>query len=114
MQETEFYSILGVAQTATEEEIRKAYRLKVQEWHPDKHPDNQVEAARMFKEINLAYEMLSDPQSRKLYDLTLGAEIELEEKVLTSDPAPWAPVVAQADEKAEPEAVASASQDTTD
>jgi len=61
------YEILGVSHTATESEIKKAYRHKAMELHPDKHKgDKQIE--EKFKEINKAYEILGDPQKKAAYD----------------------------------------------
>jgi len=64
----DYYKILGVDRNASQEEIKKAYRQKVKEWHPDRHRENKEEAERKFKEIQEAYEVLSDPQKRKVYD----------------------------------------------
>ncbi|OGJ64647.1 molecular chaperone DnaJ [Candidatus Peribacteria bacterium RIFCSPHIGHO2_02_FULL_53_20] len=63
----DFYSILGVSRDASPEDLKKAYRKLSKELHPDKHKgDKDVE--HKFKEINEAYEALSDPQKRKTYD----------------------------------------------
>ncbi|XP_046964806.1 dnaJ homolog subfamily B member 6 isoform X2 [Vanessa cardui] len=64
----DYYRTLGVTRTATEAEIKKAYRKLALKWHPDKNPDNADEANRRFKEISEAYEVLSDENKRKLYD----------------------------------------------
>ncbi|MEW6013621.1 MAG: DnaJ domain-containing protein, partial [Elusimicrobiota bacterium] len=63
----DYYKILGVERTATENEIKSAYRKLAMKYHPDRNPGNK-EAESKFKEINEAYEVLSDPQKRKLYD----------------------------------------------
>lgn len=64
----DYYAILGVSKTATDDELKKAFRKKAKQYHPDANPDNKAEAERKFKEINEAYEVLSDPQKRKMYD----------------------------------------------
>lgn len=63
-----YYEILEVPKTASEAEIKKAYRKHALKWHPDKNPDNQKEAERRFKEISEAYEVLSDKKKRDIYD----------------------------------------------
>ena len=60
------YQILGVHRRATNQEIRKAYKSKVKEWHPDKSTSPDAQAK--FVEINQAYELLSDPERRRNYD----------------------------------------------
>ncbi len=63
----ELYKRLGVAPTATDIEIKKAYRKLAKKLHPDLNPDDPQAEAK-FKEINEAYETLSDPDKRKSYD----------------------------------------------
>ena len=67
----DYYSTLGVAKTATDKEIKQAYRKLARKHHPDVNPGDKAAEAR-FKEINEAYEVLSDPDKRKKYD-ELGA-----------------------------------------
>ncbi len=64
----DYYEVLGVNKNATEDEIKKAYRKLAKKYHPDANPDNKEEAEAKFKEVNEAYENLSDPQKRKMYD----------------------------------------------
>jgi molecular chaperone DnaJ len=62
-----FYDVLGVSKAATQDELKKAYRKLVREFHPDKNPGDK-EAEERFKEIQGAYDVLSDPEKRKQYD----------------------------------------------
>jgi len=65
--ERDFYDVLGVARTATPDEIKKAYRKKALQFHPDRNPGN-AEAESAFKEAAEAYEVLSNPEKRSRYD----------------------------------------------
>ena len=64
----DFYEVLGVERTATDEELKRAYRKLAKKYHPDANPDNKKEAEEKFKEVSEAYETLSNPQKRKMYD----------------------------------------------
>ncbi|CAH1238290.1 DNAJB2 [Branchiostoma lanceolatum] len=64
----DYYEILGVPRSATQADIKKAYRKQALKWHPDKNPDNKENAEKKFKEIAEAYEVLSDKQKRDIYD----------------------------------------------
>merc|ERR1711871_45512 len=68
VKDTKLYKTLGINQDASESEIKKAYRKLAIKFHPDKNKDNQEEAAEKFKDISEAYQILSDPEKRKLYD----------------------------------------------
>jgi molecular chaperone DnaJ len=66
MANSDFYEILGVEKGATDQEIKKAFRKKAAHFHPDKNKDPK--ATEEFKKINEAYQVLSDPQKRQMYD----------------------------------------------
>ncbi|HEX8940170.1 MAG TPA: J domain-containing protein [Candidatus Limnocylindrales bacterium] len=74
MEYRDYYKTLGVPRTASQAEIKKAYRKLAQKLHPDRNPDDRT-AERRFKEVNEAHAVLSDPDKRKKYDL-LGADWE--------------------------------------
>ena len=67
-QKRDYYEILGIGRDATDEDIKKAYRKSALRHHPDKNPGDK-ESEERFKEVNEAYEILSDPEKRRKYDL---------------------------------------------
>src|SRR3954470_17614860 len=67
MQYKDYYNTLGVKPTASEKEIKSAFRKMARKYHPDLNPSDR-EAEAKFKEANEAYEVLSDPDKRKKYD----------------------------------------------
>lgn len=67
MAKRDYYEVLGVSKTASEDEIKKAYRKIAIKYHPDRNPDNK-EAEEKFKEAAEAYDVLHDPQKRQQYD----------------------------------------------
>ena len=72
------YTVLGVPRTATEDEIRRAYRKLAKQLHPDLNPDNRVAAEERFKKVSGAYEVVGDAEKRRQYD---RGEIVCEEMV---------------------------------
>src|SRR5918911_1307681 len=73
-QTKDYYQVLGVSATATQDEIKKQYRKLAAKYHPDKNP-NDAKAADRFKEISEAYQVVGDAEKRKQYDQmrSLGA-----------------------------------------
>ena len=65
---TDYYDILGISKTASADEIKKAYRKQALEWHPDRHKDDKEAAEKRFKEINEAYQVLSNPEKKAAFD----------------------------------------------
>ncbi|MDN5317842.1 MAG: molecular chaperone DnaJ, partial [Thermoanaerobacterium sp.] len=63
----DYYAILGLDRNASDDDIKKAYRTLAKKYHPDLNPGNK-EAEQKFKEINEAYQILSDPQKKAQYD----------------------------------------------
>ncbi len=63
----DYYEVLGVQKTASADDIKKAYRSLARKYHPDLHPDDK-DCAEKFKEVNEAYEVLSDPSKKERYD----------------------------------------------
>ncbi|KAL3509307.1 hypothetical protein ACH5RR_028708 [Cinchona calisaya] len=64
----DYYKILGVDRKASDEDLKKAYRKLAMKCHPDKNPNNKKDAEAKFKQISEAYDVLSDPQRRTVYD----------------------------------------------
>ncbi|XP_050760910.1 dnaJ homolog subfamily B member 8 [Gymnogyps californianus] len=64
----DYYKVLGLQKSASQDDVKKSYHKLALKWHPDKNPSNKVEAEKKFKAVAEAYEVLSDPQKRSLYD----------------------------------------------
>ncbi|KAF8389017.1 hypothetical protein HHK36_025702 [Tetracentron sinense] len=64
----DYYNILKVDRNATDDDLKKSYRRLAMKWHPDKNPNSKKEAEAKFKQISEAYEVLSDPHKRAVYD----------------------------------------------
>ena len=64
----DYYSTLGVKRNANKRELKKAYRKLALKYHPDKNPKNKAKATKKFEELSTAYEVLNDPEKRRIYD----------------------------------------------
>uniref|UniRef100_A0A8B9Z5Q0 J domain-containing protein n=1 Tax=Buteo japonicus TaxID=224669 RepID=A0A8B9Z5Q0_9AVES len=64
----DYYKVLGLQKSASQDDVKKSYHKLALKWHPDKNPSNKVEAEKQFKAVSEAYKVLSDPQKRLLYD----------------------------------------------
>ncbi|EER01683.1 heat shock protein DnaJ, putative, partial [Perkinsus marinus ATCC 50983] len=64
----DYYRVLGVDRSAGNQEIKKAYRKQALRWHPDKNPDNRETAEHKFRDIAEAFDVLSDPKKKQIYD----------------------------------------------
>jgi len=71
--EIDYYTLFEISATATTDEIRKAYKLKVIYWHPDRNPDPK--SKEIFHQIHKAYEVLSDEKAKQAYDAVIKAKL---------------------------------------
>jgi DnaJ-class molecular chaperone len=72
----DYYEILGISKSATDSDIKKAYRKLALKWHPDKNLNNPDQASEIFRKVSEAYEVLSDPVKRHDYDHHATAQQE--------------------------------------
>lgn len=80
----DYYSILGVTRDASGDEIKKAFRRLAMRYHPDRNPDDSIEAGEKFKEINEAYEVLGNNEQRRHYDRMISRTRRHRTVIMTS------------------------------
>jgi curved DNA-binding protein len=80
----DYYQTLGIAKTASADEIKKAYRKLAVKWHPDKNPNNKAASEEKFKKISEAYAVLSDAEKRQQYD-TYGSADQFRQQYSQED-----------------------------
>ncbi|NPV65814.1 MAG: J domain-containing protein [Anaerolineae bacterium] len=90
----DYYSVLGVSRDATQKDIKRAYRKLARQYHPDVNPGDK-KAEERFKEINEAYEVLSDEEKRRQYD-QLGAQYQQWQRMGGQGNVPWEDLIRQA------------------
>ena len=81
----DLYATLEVSRSAKQDEIRASYKRLVKVWHPDKNPDNLEQATARFKQIQLAFQVLSDSNQRALYDDFIRNQEQRQNSVPTSN-----------------------------
>ncbi len=74
-----YYKVLDISETATDTEIKNAYKKLAKKWHPDKNLDNRKRAEQMFNIISEAYQILSNNESRKLYDQNININNKIQD-----------------------------------
>lgn len=80
-----YYDVLRVSKNASSQEIKDSYKKLIKRYHPDLYPGNKVRAESITRDLNEAYEVLSDPEKRELYDLSLNPPtIEKQEPIKNS------------------------------
>ncbi|NXK29300.1 DNJB8 protein, partial [Arenaria interpres] len=67
----DYYKVLGLQRSASQDDVKKSYHKLALKWHPDKNPSNKEEAEKKFKAVAEAYEILSDPEKRLHYDMSV-------------------------------------------
>ena len=72
----DYYEILGVSRDASQEDIKKSFRKLALKYHPDRNPDNVEKSTERFKQIIAAYEVLGNEEKRRMYDQSLGEEVD--------------------------------------
>jgi DnaJ-class molecular chaperone len=84
-----YYQVLGIDKGASQEEIKKAFRRMASLYHPDHNPQNTGEAEEKFKDVNQAYEVLSDGARRRQYDLLIQQRRQRSREIPLEDFRNW-------------------------
>lgn len=80
-----YYDILKINKNASHQEIKTSYKKLIKRYHPDLYPGNKIKAETITRNLNEAYEILSDPEKKRIYDLSLEEQINENNKQYNSD-----------------------------
>lgn len=78
-----YYDVLRVDKNASSQDIKNSYKKLIKRYHPDLYPGNKVRAESITRDLNEAYDILSDPDKRAMYDLSLETQTQVQEQIVS-------------------------------